>query len=431
MKQSQFFYKTQKDLPKDEPSINAQLLIRAGFIDKLSAGVYSYLPLGLRVIKKIENIIREELLKIGAQEILMPAMHPKENWMITGRWDTMTDLYKVKEGDKDIALGPTHEEVVVPLAKKYVQSWQDLPEVDSDKNIYPLSLFQFQTKFRKELRAKSGLLRNKEFIMKDLYSFHANQEDLDIFYQKAKEAYEKIFDRLGILESTYYTYASGGTFCEYSHEFQLITEAGEDTIYICQDCLAKGKRIAVNKEIKEKTPKCPECGADNFKEAKAIEVANIFKLMTKFSGPFELFYTDKDGKKQPVIMGCYGMGLGRIMGAIAEVYHDENGIVWPKEIAPFDMHLISLQGKDGQDIKARAEVFYQRISQKSDFELLYDDRDQTPGKKFADSDLIGIPVRVVISSRSLESESVEVKSRDQKEGSLVKIEDFYKDYCNK
>ena len=428
MKQSQFFYKTQKDLPKDEPSVNAQLLIRGGFIDKLSAGVYSYLPLGLRVMTKIENIIREELQKIGAQEILMPAMHPKENWMITGRWDTMTDLYKVKEGDKEIALGPTHEEVVVPLAKKYIQSFQDLPTTQESE--YSLSLFQFQTKFRKELRAKSGLLRGREFMMKDLYSFHRNEQDLDVFYNKVEDAYKNIFQRLEIWDKIYYTYASGGTFSEYSHEYQLLTPAGEDTIHICQKCLANGIRIAVNKEIKEKTPKCPKCGEDDFAEAKAIEVANIFKLMTKFSGPFELSYTDPEGKKQPVIMGCYGMGLGRIMGAITEVYNDENGIIWPKEIAPFDIHLISLQGK-GEDILEKADQLYQEISQNSNFSVLYDNREETAGKKFADSDLIGIPLRVVISSRSLESQSVEVKQRDQSQGELIKIEDFCNKYCRK
>lgn len=428
MKQSQFFYKTQKDLPKDEPSINAQLLIRGGFIDKLSAGVYSYLPLGLGVMTKIENIIREELQKIGAQEILMPAMHPKENWVITGRWDTMTDLYKVKEGDKEIALGPTHEEVVVPLAKKYIQSFQDLPTTQESE--YSLSLFQFQTKFRKELRAKSGLLRGREFMMKDLYSFHRNEQDLDVFYNKVEDAYKNIFQRLEIWDKIYYTYASGGTFSEYSHEYQLLTPAGEDTIHICQKCLANGIRIAVNKEIKEKTPKCPKCGEDDFAEAKAIEVANIFKLMTKFSGPFELSYTDPEGKKQPVIMGCYGMGLGRIMGAITEVYNDENGIIWPKEIAPFDIHLISLQGK-GEDILEKADQLYQEISQNSNFSVLYDNREETAGKKFADSDLIGIPLRVVISSRSLESQSVEVKQRDQNQGELIKIEDFCNKYCRK
>lgn len=429
MKQSQFFYKTQKDLPKDEPSVNAQLLIRGGFIDKLSAGVYSYLPLGLRVMTKIENIIREELQKISAQEILMPAMHPKENWVITGRWDTMTDLYKVKEGDKEIALGSTHEEVVVPLAKKYIQSFQDLPVTQESE--YSLSLFQFQTKFRKELRAKSGLLRGREFMMKDLYSFHRNEQDLNTFYNEVENAYKNIFQRLEIWDKIYYTYASGGTFSEYSHEYQLLTSAGEDTIYVCQKCLAQDVRTAINKEIKEKTPKCPKCGSDDFTEAKAIEVANIFKLMTKFSGPFDLTYTDSDGSKQPVIMGCYGMGLGRIMGAIAEVYNDENGIIWPKEIAPFDIHLISIQGKEGQEVNDKADQIYQQISQNSNFSVLYDNRQETAGKKFADSDLIGIPLRVVVSSRSLESQSVEVKQRDQSQGELIKIEDFCNKYCRK
>lgn len=426
MKQSSLFYTAHKDVPKDEQSINAQLLIRAGFIDKLSAGVYSYLPLGLRVAKKIENIIREELEKIGAQELIMPSMHPKENWQTTGRWDSMTDLYKISEGDKEIALGPTHEEVVVPLAKKYVKSWQDVPRCEAEKQIFPLSLFQFQTKFRKELRAKSGILRTREFVMKDLYSFHQDEADLEKFYAVVETAYENIFRRLGILDKVYYTYASGGTFSKYSHEYQLLTEAGEDTIYICEHCQKEAQSgkanigVAINKEIKPDLMECPKCAGTTFIESKAIEIANIFKLITKFSAPFELSYTNEKGEKNPVIMGCYGIGIGRLMGAIVEIFHDEKGVIWPKNVAPFDVHLIRIDSAkdDGQALMEEADKLYREL-QKQGFAVLYDDRQDSAGKKFIDADLFGIPARVVISPKTMEKNGVEIKLRNSPEMKVV------------
>jgi len=390
MKQSQLFAKTQKNAPKDEVSLNAQLLIRAGFVDKLMAGVYTYLPLGLRVMKKIENIIREEINAIGGQEILMPTLQPKENWQKTGRWDTMDDLYKVKDSSgREMALGPTHEEVIVPLMEKFLNSYKDLP----------FAVYQFQNKFRMERRAKSGILRGREFMMKDLYSFHLNEKDLDEYYEKAKEAYFKIFQRAGLREITYYTFASGGSFSKYSHEFQIVAPSGEDVIYICQKC-----KLAINKEIKDKIEKCPECGGSDFKEEKSIEVGNIFKLNNKYTAPFNLGVTDEKGEKKEIIMGCYGIGLGRLMGTIVEIYHDERGIIWPVSVAPFKVHLLDL----GQ--KTEAEKIYQELTNKK-VEVLYDDREISAGEKFADADLIGIPWRVVVSKKSLEKGGVEVKER--------------------
>jgi prolyl-tRNA synthetase len=309
MRQSQLFVKTQKNAPKDEVSLNAQLLIRAGFVDKLMAGVYTFLPLGLRVMKKIENIIREEMNAIGGQEILMPSFQPKENWLKTGRWDAMDDLYKVKDSSgREMALGPTHEEVVVPLVEKFLNSYKDLP----------FSVYQFQNKFRMELRAKSGILRGREFLMKDLYSFHLDEKDLDEYYEKTRNAYFKIFERAGIREKTFYTFASGGSFSKYSHEFQTVAPAGEDTIYVCQNC-----HLAINKELKGEMDKCPECGGSDFKEEKSIEVGNIFKLKNKYTAPFNLKVADEKGEKKEILMGCYGIGLGRLMGTIVEIYHDE------------------------------------------------------------------------------------------------------------
>jgi prolyl-tRNA synthetase len=410
MKQSQLFTKTKKEAPKDEASVNAELLIRAGYIDKLMAGVYSFLPLGWRVMQKIENIIREEIGAIGGQELFMPTLQPKENWEKTGRWDAMDDLYKVKDkSDREFALGPTHEEIIVPLAKKYINSYKDVP----------FYAYQIQNKFRMELRAKSGLLRGREFLMKDLYSFHLDENDLDAYYEKAKSAYFKIFDRCGLKDKTYLTFASGGSFSKYSHEFQTLSEAGEDTIYICQKC-----SVAINKEIKNETPKCPECGGGDFREEKAIEVGNIFKLNDKFSKPFNLTVKNEKGEDKIILMGCYGIGLSRLMGTIVEVYHDEKGIIWPKSVAPFKVHLLVLGSES--TVRGQADKIYNDL-QKQKVEVLFDDRDVSAGEKFADSDLLGIPNRVVVSEKSLKSGGVELKKRNKEESKIIDSERLLKE----
>ncbi|MFZ5364561.1 MAG: proline--tRNA ligase [Patescibacteria group bacterium] len=408
MLQSQLFYKTTKEISEEEKSINAQLLVRAGFVDKLMAGVYTYLPLGLRVLNKIKKIIREEINSIGGQEILMPALTPKENWTTTGRWDSIDVLFKLEgSGGKDYALGSTHEEIVTPLVKKIVNSYRDLP----------LAVYQIQDKFRDEPRAKSGLLRGREFSMKDLYSFHADETDLDSYYEKAKEAYLKIFKRLGL--DALVVEASGGTFSKYSHEFQVLTENGEDLIFYCKKC-----RYAQNKEIAEykSGDKCPKCGGE-IMEGKSIEVGNIFKLKTKFSEAFDLNFLDKEGRKKLVMMGCYGIGPSRILGAIVEVSHDNRGIVWPKEVAPFDIHLVPLFSKDtkkNKKIEKESEKLLESL-QKAGFDVLYDDRKEpSSGVKLAESDLFGIPVRLVISEKTLEKNSIEVKGRREGGLELVK-----------
>jgi len=407
MKQSELFTKTQKNAPSDEISINAQLLIRAGFADKLMAGVYSFLPLGLRVMKKIENIIREEMNALGGQEIYMPTLHPKENWQKTGRWEKMDeDVYKTKDGSgREFILAPTHEEVVIPLAKKFINSYKDLP----------IAIYQFQNKFRKEKRAKSGLLRGREFIMKDMYSFHLEEKDLDDFYEKVETAYEKIFERAGIGEKTYKTFASGGTFSKYSHEYQTITSAGEDTIFICEKCL-----IAVNEEIlQDVAGKCPECQVILQKTEKAVEVGNIFKNKDIYTKPFNLMVKDKDGEDRMLLTGCYGIGLQRLVGTIVEVNHDKKGIIWPESVAPFNVHILSLKQN------AKAEEIYEEIK-KSDIEVLYDDREVGIGEKFADADLIGIPYRVVVSEKSLAAGGIEVKKRNKEKSEIVSVEKLIK-----
>ena len=406
MRQSQLFTKTQRSFPKEEKSINAQLLIRGGFIHKEMAGVYSFLPLGWKVLKKIENIIREEINAIDGQEIFMPVLHPKENWQKTDRWK-IKEMFKLKSrAGKDYALGWTHEEIITPLVKTFVSSYKDLPQY----------IYQIQTKMRDELRAKSGLLRAREFIMKDLYSFHISQEDLDNYYDKVKEAYFKIFDRCNLLPFTYLTLASGGTFSKYSHEFQAITSAGEDIIYICRQC-----DLAINREIKKETPECPACGNKSFIKKKAIEIGNIFKLGTKYSEAFKFFFKDKNSNAQPVFMGCYGIGLGRLMGTIVEIFHDDKGIIWPKSVTPYMIHLLDLTQINKKD---KAEKVYHYLI-KAGFEVLYDDRlNISAGEKLVESDLIGLPFRLIVSEKTLQSESIEFKERKEKTSKLIKLKEL-------
>jgi prolyl-tRNA synthetase len=406
MRQSQLFTKTRKEVPADEQAKNAQLLIRGGFMNKEMAGVYSYLPLGLRVYKKVENIIREEMDKTGGQEILMSSFQPKENWEKTGRWTGMDDLYKVSDSSgREVALGPTHEEIVVPILKNYASSYKD----------FPVAIYQIQNKFRMELRAKSGILRGREFIMKDMYSFHTSAEDFEKFYDKMKEVYKTIFTRVGLGSLTYMTFASGGTFSKYSHEFQSITDAGEDIIYVDEE-----KKIAVNKEVfNDEVLTSLGLEKEKLVEKKSIEVGNIFDLKTKYSAPFDFTFTDDQGQKHTLLMGCYGIGLSRLIGAVVEILSDENGIIWPEAVSPYQVHLVSLCREEA-DIK-KADDLYEKLQAKN-VEVLYDDRvDVRPGEKFADSDLIGIPKRIIVSPKTLAQDSVEVKMRSEKELSLVLI----------
>lgn len=402
MRQSQLFTKTRKEAPKDEVAKNAQLLIRAGYVHKEMAGVYSFLPLGLRTLKKIEQIIREEMNKISGQELFLSALHPKEVWEATGRWSALDVLFKLKDSlDREYALGATHEEIITPLAKEYITSYRDLP----------FAAYQFQNKFRAEVRSKSGIMRGREFIMKDLYSFHTTQEDLDHYYEYAVKAYQNVFERVGLGHLTYLTYASGGTFSKYSHEFQTLTEAGEDTIHVCDTC-----KVAVNEEILQDQPKCPKCNGDLVPKT-AVEVGNIFKLGTKYSDAFKLTYKDEAGADTPVIMGCYGIGLGRLMGTVVEVLSDEKGIKWPKEISPLAVHLVAITGGNAE-LQKEADRVYEML-QENNIEVLYDDRDVRAGEKFADADLIGIPTRLIVSEKTISAGGVEFVHRDNGVGTLV------------
>lgn len=397
--------------PADADSANARLLLQAGFVNQLAAGIYSYLPLGLRVLNKVKQIVREEMNAIDGQEILMPALTPKENWDKTGRWDEIDVLYKLEgAGGKEFALGSTHEEIVTPLVQQYVKSYKDLP----------VAVYQIQDKFRNEPRAKSGLLRGREFSMKDLYSFHIDQSDFEEYYEKSKTAYLNIFNRSGLDAKV--VAASGGEFSKHSHEFQVFTESGEDIVFHCDCGWAENKEIA---KVGEGEP-CPNC-ENPVKMDKAIEVGNIFPLKTKFTDAFKFSVTGSDGKSVPVLMGCYGIGPSRVMGSIVEVHHDERGIIWPKSVAPYLIEIVTLNTKDetvANRIKDVAESLHNDLED-AGVEVLWDDRPEaSAGEKFADADMIGIPLRIVVSEKTLAEDSVEWKERASEEMQLVKLNDL-------
>ena len=403
MRFSETFVATLRDAPKDAETVNHKLLVRAGYVRQLMAGVYTYLPFGLKVLGKISQIVREEMDAIGGKEVLMPLMHPAENWKKTGAWEKSDVLFHVKSRTKrDYALAQSNEETVTPLAKEFIHTYKDLP----------LSIYHINWKFRDELRSKSGILRGREFLMKDLYSFHTTQADFDKFYKKAKEAYLRIFRRLGL--TTKVTEASGGGFSEkISYEFEVLTDAGEANILYCESC-----DYCVNVDDIDKYKvgdKCPGCNKSELKSALASEVGNVFDLGQKYTKAFDFKVTNEQGEAVYPIMGCYGIGVSRTMGVIVEKFHDEKGIIWPKSIAPFSVHLVGLNGK-GEDL-------YKKLLEKN-IEVLFDDRDLGAGEKFSDSDLIGIPVRLVVSDKT--GDKIEYKERTLEKSELLDINEVLK-----
>ncbi|MCA9323779.1 prolyl-tRNA synthetase [Candidatus Saccharibacteria bacterium] len=394
MKRSQLYIKTRKDAPGDEQAKNAQLLIRAGFIHKEMAGVYTYLPLGLRTLNKIVQIIREEMNAIGGQEMQLSTLQQQDSWVASGRWsdDVMDVWFRTQLANgSTLGLAPTHEEPLTAIMKNFVSSYHDLP----------FYTYQFQTKFRNELRSKSGLMRGREFLMKDLYSFSKNKEEHDEFYEQCADAYMKVFDRLGLGGITYRTFASGGSFSKYSDEFQTLSPVGEDTIYVHE-----GKGIAINQEVyNDEVLADLGITKEELVEKTAVEVGNIFTLGTKYSDALGLEYTDEKGEKTSVFMGSYGIGPSRVMGLIAEHFADEKGLVWPLNVSPYHIYLVTIG-----DVADRAEQLIADL-EAAGVEVLYDDRDERPGAKFADAELMGIPYRVVLSERTLAEEQVELTER--------------------
>jgi len=409
MRYSKLFGKTIKESPKDEVSTNAKLLLRGGFIDKLMSGSYTLLPLGYRVKEKIEQIVREEMNKTGAQEVLMPLLHPKNIWNETGRWESAKEvMYQFKKDDKDYALSFTHEEIVMDLVRKHVSSYKDLP----------VKVYHFSTKFRSELRAKSGILRGREFLMKDLYSLHENEEDFNKYYWEVSDSYLRIFKRIGL--DAKIVEAGGGVFTKNkTHEYQVLSDSGEDTIYYCGKCdFAQNDEIT---EVKEHN-KCPKCGA-LIKVGKAIEAGNIFKFGTYYSKKMNATFVDKNGKKQFPYFGSYGIGITRLIGIAVELFNDDKGIIWPKEIAPYQAHLLAISNQQSA-ISEKADEVYQKLLD-AEIEVLYDNRDGvSTGQKFADCDLIGIPVRLVVSDKT--QDKIEWKERASKDSELITLEEASK-----
>ncbi len=409
MKQSKLFTKSKKESPADEQSKNAQLLIRAGYIYKEMAGAYVFLPLGLRVISKIKAIIASEMDAVGGQEILMTALQRKELWEVTDRWsDENVDVWFKSElkGGQQLGFGWSHEEPISEMMKQYVHSYKDLP-------VY---VYQFQTKFRNELRSKSGILRGREFVMKDMYSYSTDASEHDKFYKDVIDAYMRVFKRAGLEDYVYVTSASGGAFTEFSHEFQAISEAGEDTIYV-----DKSKKVAINDEVyNEKTLKDLDLNEKDLEKVASIEVGNIFDFGKMKSEQLGLTFTKEDGNTEYVHLGSYGIGVTRLMGTIVEIFNDAKGIIWPDSVAPFQVHLIGLN-LDNADVLKKANDIYDVLS-KSGVEVLFDDREVSAGEKFADSDLIGIPYRVVVSAKT--ADKVEVKRRDSIETKMLEVNEL-------
>lgn len=395
MRQSQLFTKTSKTVPADEVAKNAQLLIKAGYVYKEMPGVYAYLPLGLRVLEKIKQIVREEMNAISSNELVMTGLQRPAIWQQTGRWDDeVVDIWfktELKDGSA-LGLGWSHEEPIVEMLKQFVRSYKDLP----------VSVYQFQTKMRNELRAKSGVMRGREFVMKDMYSVHATAEDLADYYQQATEAYLRVFARLGIGQDTYVTFASGGAFTKFSHEFQTICEAGEDVIY-----LHRAKNLAINEEVLDQAVTELRIEKSELEPVKTAEVGNIFNFGSQKTDDMGLKFTDQDGQIKSLYMGSYGIGITRLIGVLVEKMADDKGLVWPMAVAPFQVHVVNL---DAESL-AEAEAIYQELTEVG-VEVLLDDRPKVrPGEKFADSDLLGLPYRLVVSRRALEADNFELIAR--------------------
>ncbi len=394
MRLSHTFTRTRKQAPADEVAHNAQLLIRAGYVHKTMAGVYSYTPLGLAVLENIKQIVREEMNRISSQELLMSTLQRQELWQETGRWsDELVDVWfksHLQDGT-EVGFGWTHEEPIIELLRSYLKSYKDLP----------ISVYQFQNKLRNELRAKSGIMRGREFIMKDMYSIHASKEDLDAYYQAVIEAYKRCYHRFGLGDDTYVTFASGGAFTKFSHEFQTICAAGEDYIY-----LHRGRDLAINEEVVDEAAR--ELGIDKseLERVKTAEVGNIFNFGTQKSEEMGLVFTGEDGRQHHAYMGSYGIGITRVMGVIVEKFADDKGLVWPEEIAPARVHLVQI----GKESVAAADELYDTLQQ-AGISVLYDDRAARPGEKFADAELLGMPTRVTVSDRLLEAGEWEIVDR--------------------
>jgi prolyl-tRNA synthetase len=409
MRRSKLFIRTRKDAPSDELAKNAQLLLRAGYVYKVMAGVYAYTPLGIRVVEKIKQIVREEMDAVDGAELVMTALQRPDTWQATKRWDDdVVDVWfktHLKDG-QELGMAWSHEEAIVEMLKTHITSYKDLPQ----------SVYQFQTKFRNELRSKSGIMRGREFVMKDMYSVHASQEDMDRYYDEVIEAYKRVFDRLGIGEKTFVTFASGGAFTKFSHEFQTICDAGEDTLFVNVD-----HTVAVNEEVLDDATEELGIEKSTLEPIVTAEVGNIFKFGTEKSEKMNFTFTDQDGSQKPLYLASYGIGVTRVMGVIAEIMSDDKGLIWHANVAPYHVYLAAIG-----DVTEQADALYEEL-QAAGIEVLYDDRDERPGAKFADAELMGLPVRIVLSERTLEADQAELTLRASSETRMVARQDIVRE----
>ena len=403
---SKFFIPTLKEIPIGTEAVSHQLLLRAGLVHMLTSGVYSYLPLGLRVLKRIENIIREEMNAAGAVELFLPVLQPIELWQRTGRDKTLAEVmirFKDKK-NRDMCLGPTHEEVITDLVKGFVQSYRQLP----------INLYQIQTKFRDEIRPRFGIVRACEFIMKDAYSFDKDKEDLKKSYELMYQAYKNIFKRCG-LSPVIIEADSGAMGGDVSHEFLVTAPIGEDEVVLCPAC----GFASVEGDSRHPGQKCPQCAKEFLEKKTAIELGHVFQLGLKYSSALGANYLDEKGQEKPIVMGCYGIGVSRLIAAIVEMNHDAKGIIWPAEVAPFDVEILVLKTDEPQ-LMTLARQLEQELAHRG-LAVLVDERDESAGVKFNDADLIGIPFRVILGKKTLSDKTVEIKNRRSGAVQLVPV----------
>lgn len=395
---SKAFIPTLKEVPQEAESASHQLMLRAGLIRMLLAGAYSYLPLGLKVLNNIQGIIRQEMDACQGNELLLPALQPQELWVRSGRDKDIGEVMIrfVDRRGRNVCLGPTHEEVITDLVKNHVSSYKQLP----------LVLYQIQTKFRDEIRPRFGVVRACEFIMKDAYSFDRDIPGLDKNYEAMHNAYNRIFKRCG-LEVLTVEADPGVMGGNVSHEFMVPAETGEDLVLTCPQCKLTRAFKGESREA------CPKCGSKSEK-VNTIEVGHIFKLGTKYSSVLGANFLNAQGRLEPIVMGCYGIGVSRLIAAIIEQNRDENGIIWPKEISPYKVIVLALDAGDKKIMELALDV-YRRLTDEYGIETLLDDRDERPGVKFKDADLLGITLQIIIGRSAPEKNTLELKIRSSQE----------------
>ena len=406
MRASRFYISTLKEAPAEAELISHKLMIRAGLIRRLGSGLYSWMPMGLKILRKIESIIRLKMNKSGAIELLMPAIQPAELWEESGRWDVFgPQMLKIKDRhDRLFCFGPTHEEVITDIVRTEINSYKQLP----------INFYQIQTKFRDEIRPRFGVMRAREFLMKDSYSFHTDIDCLKNTYEDMYKTYSEIFEAIG-LNFRAVQADNGAIGGDGSHEFHVLADSGEDELVYSEET-----DFAANSEVAKDHP-----DRDKFKTCRGIEVGHIFQLGTKYSEAMKAEFIDESGKPKPLLMGCYGIGVSRIVAAAIEQGHDEKGIIFPSSIAPFEVILTPIGYNKSEGVKKSTDSIYNELLGLG-FDVLLDDRGLRPGVMFSEAELLGIPHRITISDKTIEAKKVEYKKRETQESELIDLKSLEK-----